>query len=75
MNKVYHMIVSNDLYIKYITVTAPDLNAASKLAKEEFCRAFKSFGNIKVRLDARYLENCIDEIVNILYEGDNYYKL
>ena len=75
MNKVYHMIVSNDLYIKYITVTAPDLKTASKLAKEKFCRTFKSFGNIKVRLDARYLENCIDEIMNILYEGDEYYKL
>ena len=69
MDKVYHMIVSNDLYIKYVTVAAPDLNAASKLAKEEFCRAFKSFGNIKVRLDASDLKNHIDEIMNVLYRG------
>lgn len=75
MDKVYHMIVSNDLYIKYVTVTAPDLKTASKLAKAKFCGAFKSFGNIKVRLDARYLENYIGEIMYILYEGDKYYKL
>lgn len=69
MNKVYHMIVFNDLYIKYVTVTAPDLKTASKLAKEKFCRAFKSFDNIKVRLEPSDLKNHIEEIMNTLYKG------
>lgn len=69
MNKVYHMIVSNDLYIKYVTVTAPDLKTASRLAKAKFCRAFKSFNNIKVKLDPSDLKNHIDEIMNVLYKG------
>ena len=69
MNRVYHIIVSNDLYIKKVTVTAPDLKTASKLAKEKFCRAFKSFDNIKVKLEPSDLKNHIDEIMDILYKG------
>lgn len=69
MNRVYHIIVSNDLYIKKVIVTAPDLKVASKLAKEKFCRAFKSFGNIKVKLEPSDLKNHIDEIMNALYKG------